>query len=275
MDTAAPGASTSASIISSDTLAPANTPGSVLGFASGSTLSFDKIAQKRHRIEQGIPYRVTESPSPIFGQILPVDTDVKAVVTYSKGSCAWLGMNDNQTTVMVLNLANSERKIFTTDNRENLRTLHFSKPYIAAVSIRGYCHVWNIDTSQSSSFRIPSLDYSLLLINGTKVVVQYNDYVVHWCFNTRVAWTIQTGDFVVVLAPHPSEDQMTVVRMCRKPGGRDRDTVYFEECYLHIAKYALDSKNEWCLLSSHHQPLPVSVFGGDGSMLPGFWTDME
>ncbi|KAJ5464713.1 uncharacterized protein N7458_000399 [Penicillium daleae] len=141
MDTAAPGASTSASIISSDALAPANTPGSVLGFASDSTPSFDKIAQKRHRLEQGIPYRVTESPSPIFGQILPEDTDVKAVVTYSKGSCAWLGMNDNQTTVMVLNLANTERKIFTTDNREKLCTLHFSKPYIAAVSIRGYCHV--------------------------------------------------------------------------------------------------------------------------------------
>lgn len=239
---------------------------------SYSTASFTKIVKRRHRLEQGNPYRVMKIPFPLpieeTQNHTELDLDPRTFITYSDSSYAWIDPEEGLTTVVVLNLINGERKNFTTDNREKLFFLHFSKPFIAAVSIRGYCHVWNIDTLESSWFRIPSIDNLNMLISGTKVLIQFLDYVVHWCFNSRIARTVKTGS-VITLALHPSEDQITTVCLCSKDEKKHWKSVPIQDCQLRIEKHALDSRNEWCLLSSRYQPMSVAAFPKQATYFAG------
>lgn len=238
-------------------------------FTSFSTTSFTKVVKRRHRLEQGTPYKTTTIPSPLD----PEDDSNREpwdLVTYSDGSCAWLDCTDGRTTVVVLNLRNGNRTKLTTDNREKLESLAFSRPLIAAVSIRGYCHVWNLETSQSSSFRLPNLGYSRILISGTKVVINYgwDDSFVYWSFNTGIARKMDIeGSFILAIAPHPSEERITIARLCRNDSTCDRGTLRLEECQLQIAEYSLDSMTE---ISSRYQSFPKSVFTRQAICLDDF-----
>lgn len=229
-------------------------------FTSFSTASFTKVVKRRHRLEQGTPYKITTIPSPLY-QDDDIDREPWDLVTYSDGSCAWLDCTDGRTTVVVLNLRNGNKTKLTTDNREKLESLAFSRPLIAAVSIRGHCHVWNLETFQSSSFRIPNLGYSRILISGTKVVINYarlNNSFVYWSFNTGIARKMDMeGSFILAIAPHPSEERITIARLCRNDSKRDRGILRLEECQLQIAEYSLDSMTE---ISSRYQSFPKSVF---------------
>lgn len=260
--------STVASNKSSNTLTLANTPSSAPSSNSYSSTSFMKWAKRRYRLEEGIPYKVNQTLSPLADEGQNRGIDARAVVTYSDGYCAWVDPRDDRKSVFVLNLVNGRRERFATDNKEQLYTLRFSRPFIAASSVTGYCHVWNMDTSESASFPIPSLSYLHLVISGTKVVVRYTDHIVHWCFETRISRTLQIGGFVAALAVHPSEDQVTAVRFDRKDG-EQHDALRWEvpmnipilvqDYRLHVATYAFSSENEWCVLSSHYLPLPRSI----------------
>lgn len=263
LDKHATGTLTSAPTVSSNTMVSVSTADQGHDITPYSPTAFTKIVKRRHRLEQGKPYKVTTMPFPLpieEAQIhRELDLDPRTFVTYSDSSCAWIDPKEGLTTAVVLNLLNDDRKKFTTDNREKLCSLQFSKPFIAAVSIRGYCHVWNIDTCESSSFRIPSIDFLNMLISGTKVLIQFDTDVVHWCFNTRIARTVKTGS-VITLALHPSEDQITTVCLCPKDEKKHWNSVPIQDCQLRIEKYVLNSKKEWCLLSPRYQPMSVSAF---------------
>lgn len=246
---------------------PPDMPRSV-PITSYSATSFTKFVRRRLRLERGTPYSVTRMPMPL--DIGDSWTDPKLRITYSEGSCAWVEETGDPDSVVVLNLRNGNRTKFTTDNREELIGLTFAKPLIAAVSIRGYCHVWNIDTSQSSSFRLPSLDITRTLISGTKVVIQYGDSFVYWSFDTGLAREMKTGQFrVLALAPHPSEERITIVRLCPKDLAHHRK-LRVEECQLQVAEYSLDSMTE---ISSRYQSFPKSAFPRPGDCLENRMDD--
>ncbi|KAF3387136.1 hypothetical protein F1880_000035 [Penicillium rolfsii] len=206
-----------------------------------SATSFMKFAKRRYRLEQGIPYKVNRTLSPVAEDCQNNAVDARAVVTYSDGYCAWLDARDNRTSVFVLNLVNGRGEKYTTEEKEQLYTLRFSRPFIAASSTRGYCHV----------------------------VVRYPNHVIHWSFETRVPRTLQIGNFVAAIAVHPSEDQVTAVRFRRKDGDEYDAlegqipldfSVLVQDYRLHVATYALSSGDEWSVLSSHYVPLPTSIF---------------
>lgn len=235
---------------------------------SYSAASFTKVVKRRHRLDQGDPYKTTTVSSPIEGLIVseePEYLDPRDFVTYSDGCCAWLDPKEDQTTVVILNLFNGERKTFTTDNREKLCAFRFSKPFIAAVSIRGYCHVWNIDTFESSSFRIPSLDFWGMMVSGTKVLLLFHGCLVYWCFDIRIARTVNMKtESILTLSLHPSEDQITIIRLCPKVEKKPWHSVPLQGCQLRIEKYAMDSRIEWCLLSSRYQQMSAFIGLEDG-----------
>lgn len=79
----------------SDTIAPTNTPSSATPFAN--------IVKRRHRLEEGTPYKSTIVPPPIHG-FHNSALDARSIISYSDGSCAWLESYDDQDTVLVLNL---------------------------------------------------------------------------------------------------------------------------------------------------------------------------
>ncbi|KAF3387139.1 hypothetical protein F1880_000036 [Penicillium rolfsii] len=264
MDTHATDTLTSVLTVSSDTIVSASTVDPGQSTSSYSTASFTKIVKRRLRLEQGDPYKVTTISSPIEGLTVPgpeEELDLRAFVAYSDGYCAWLDPKEDQTSVGIMNLFNGERENFTTDNREKLCGLRFSIPFIAAISLRGYCYIWNIETLESLSFRVPSIHFKDILISGNKVLVQFADFAVYWCFDTRVARTVKMkNERVIALALHPSENQITTICLCPRAETKRWHSVPLEGCQLRIEKYAIDSSNECCLLSSRHQPMS-GLFG--------------
>ncbi|KAJ5683153.1 hypothetical protein N7462_006318 [Penicillium macrosclerotiorum] len=224
---------------------------------SYSPASFTALVQQRRRLEQGEPVRIIGMPSPLNSEFDPS--------LYARG---W----DGRTSISLLDLSTGESTRLTTDNREQLVELRFSAPTIAAVSTRAYCHVWNLDTKESASFRIPSAHYRHFLVNGSKVALSYRDYVVHWSFRSTVAHTVKTGSAIVVLALHPREDQFTVVRLSKNIITGDSNTattattadmdsldgaLSIDMCQLHTEKYSLDhDRSKFRSIFSLDQPFP-------------------
>jgi hypothetical protein len=124
---------------------------------------------------------------------------------------------DDKTSMITLNLLTGEKKRFTTANREGLLHVRISGSTIAALSLRGYCHVWKYDdTFQCSSFRVPSLEYNQFLVSGQNIVLEYSGYLIHWSWDTRITRTIDIEDSVVTVALHPSKGQITTIHYCEQ-----------------------------------------------------------
>lgn len=232
--------------------------------------SFVSYVKKRHRLEQGRPWKIMSMSSPLDPQGHGPDSEP---FSYSNGICVWLDFNEDNTSVIALNLFTNEKQTFTTENREELISVQNAGSIIAALSQRGYCHVWNYDTSQTSSFRVPSTNCLNILISGTKVVLEYAEYLVYWSFDTEIARTLDVEESVVALALHPSEDQITMVHFCPYDQPLREQEITFDDDgnqlpihyflpkqQLHTTKYALNSQNEWYTLSSRSEPVPDSFF---------------
>lgn len=166
--------------------------------------------------------------------------------------------------MIAVDLLTSEQETLTTDNREELFRVQNAGPIIVAISMSGYCHVWNLDTQETSSFRLPSVDCWQILINGTKVVLEYEGYVVHWCSNTEIARTIPLEDDVVALAPHPSEDEITMVHFVpqEEKHHSDPDTpsspIYYSGMIYQLRKViqsASKHESDRCAPSSRSDPV--------------------
>ncbi|KAJ5175464.1 uncharacterized protein N7482_001341 [Penicillium canariense] len=245
------------------TASSANASGPASTAAPYSTASFINLVKRRRRLEQGGSNQISIMLIPLG--VVRDNSWYTRAVGYSHGALAWLAGEDDQTTVLTFDLwTAAQRKRFTTENREKLVALRFKMPLIAATSVRGYCHVWNIDTDEYSSFRIPSASYKHFLINGTKIALSYHDYVVHWSFDTKITRTVHTGSSIVAFALHPSEDQFTLIRVCKKEEKDPLDAraafpecgLAIDLCKLHTAKYVLNSKNEFHSVLTRYQPFP-------------------
>ncbi|KAJ5389357.1 uncharacterized protein N7496_000425 [Penicillium cataractarum] len=245
--------------------------------------SFASFVKRRYRLERGKPHKVFTMRSPVAFEDDDRFIPDSKVISYSNGICTWIGQDEDKSSVIALNLSTGEKKRFTTPNREGLLYLQISGSTIAALSLRGYCHVWNYDDiSQFSSFRVPSLRCNLILINGKHIVLEYRNYLVHWSWDTRIARTIATGDSVITVAPHPSEDQITMIHCCldeeRHSGpertlGEDGDEVLTSNKmpthHLQTIKYTLNDENEWYASSSH--PASISMDFSPMSWQWGAW----
>jgi hypothetical protein len=240
------------------------------------TTSFANFVRRRSRLEQGNPYKVISMRSPLDhedGHGHDADD-----FSYSNGICAWIGEDGFNTYVITLNILTGRIKKFTTANREVLLQVRVSESLVAALSIRGNCHVWNYDTPEPSSFRVPSLDCNHILIHKTRIVLDYGDYLVHWSWDTRIARTIDIGETAVALAVHPLEDRITLVHFCREDEKRcSEPEMYVDSCgeegpliealptyQLQTTTYALNSKNEWFTCFSRCESIPRSFF-------PEYW----
>jgi hypothetical protein len=189
--------------------------------------------------------------------------------SYSNGICAWIDQLEDKTSVIALNLSTGERKSFTAANREGLLHVRISGFTIAALSLRGYCHVWNYDdTSQCSSFRVPSLKCNLILISGENIVLEYPIYLVHWSWDTRIARTIEIEASVVTVVLHPSEDQITTIQYSERRRSEpetsldeDGDEILTSHetpmPQLITTKYALNREDDWDASLSRSVSIPI------------------
>ncbi|KAJ5096226.1 hypothetical protein NUU61_005582 [Penicillium alfredii] len=246
---------------------------------AGTHPGYIKCIKKRLRLERGQPAATATIPSP-----LSTDYDVTMYtrgVGYSHGVYAWIDGRTSRTSISLLHLWTGKNDHLTTENREQLVELRIAETLIAAVSARGYCHVWHLHTQEHKSFRIPSSHYRHFLVHGVKVALGYEDYIVHWCFHSGFTRRIPTGAQILALALHPLEDQFTVVReeapyyTATAPPGRWMKTAQYSvnprdeldriesECFMDQFCY------DWIEPISHEQ----EVIRGQSSALmlrPGF-----
>lgn len=226
------------------------------------------LIKRRLRLERGIPMTAFQLPPP-RSKSFALTEDGRSV-GYSDGICAWLEGEEEATFVILSHLRTNTETRLTTENRECLVSLRISKSLVAAISWRGYCHVWDISTHIHKAFRIPSLHFNHFLIHGTKVALSYQGIMVHWSFDSDVARTVPVGPNTALLVLYPEQDQFTVACFRLSESDRHSDqeyvdheegtslgsAVHAESYYLHIERYALGSNNEFESTHSHDQKIP-------------------
>ncbi|CAI7643294.1 unnamed protein product [Penicillium viridicatum] len=219
--------------------------------------NLNALIKKRIRMERGLPAVVVEvpyDPSPYID-----DAPNRDAMSCSNGVCAWIEESTDRTTIFVVNLPTGENRTLTTANREEFTHVHVSDILISATSVRGYCHVWNMHNQQHKSFRIPSLRFNHYISIGSKVMLSYADSVVHFCFDSGVARSIQTGPFILLLSLHAEEDRFSVVCVRGKDGNDihpwEYAGLYQEDHYLQTQKFSVHDNTFICIWEQY-QELP-------------------
>ncbi|KAJ5400550.1 hypothetical protein N7465_011039 [Penicillium sp. CMV-2018d] len=219
--------------------------------------NLNALVKKRIRMERGLPAVVVEVPydsPPDLG-----DASNRNAISCSNGVCAWIEESTERTTIFVINLPTGENGTFTTANREEFTHVHVSDTLISATSVRGYCHVWNMRNQQHKSFRIPSLRFGHYISIGSKVMLSYADSVVHFCFDSGAARSIQIGPFILLLSLHAEEDRFSVVCVRRKDGNNmqlsEYGGLFWEEHHLQTQKFSVHD-NKFICIWEQYQELP-------------------
>ncbi|KAJ5580093.1 uncharacterized protein N7459_006078 [Penicillium hispanicum] len=240
---------------------------------------FTSAIKKRLRMERGQPTAKVSLPSPLSA-VHDTLMNLRGV-GYSDGIYAWLEGSDGRTSITLLHLWSGRLTRLTTENREQLAELRISKQLVAAVSTRGYCHAWDLNTQEHQSFRLSSLKFQHFIVHGLKIALSYRDYIVQWGFDTQIARTVQVGDCIFVLALHPVEDQFTVVRFCRQyshdaPDSDDDFPGNLPPVHrLHTEKYALVGSNRFRSIFSQDQLFPLVELDGWSDQILALAQDLS
>ncbi|KAJ6104235.1 hypothetical protein N7523_010555 [Penicillium sp. IBT 18751x] len=220
-----------------------------------------QLIKKRVRMERGQPTSKFKLRSPFSKE-----HDVWMVsggVGYSNDVYAWLEGTLGRTFISLLNLQTGVKNQLTTENREKLSELNISKKVIAAISIRGYCHVWDLETLAHKSFRLPSRSYTHFLISGKQILIAFEDHVVHWDFDSEAARTLKVGPSVALLALGPAKDELTVASLIDSSGRISDYPPWRHSCdsrlQLRIERYGIGTSNRFHLLHTKYQRLPFEA----------------
>ncbi|KAJ5731074.1 uncharacterized protein N7483_005582 [Penicillium malachiteum] len=219
-----------------------------------SNLNPKEIIHQRLRLERGHPATIHRLDSPLtpehdtFGRLRSMG--------YAHGIYAYITGDDGRTSITLTNLKTHESIRLTTENREQLTELRVSKLLIAAVSTRGYCHIWDLRTQEHREFRLSSLNFTHFLIHGHKVVIGYRAYLIHWGWDSGIARTIPVKTRAVLVALHPTEDQFTILRVGEEVYYGSSTVIAGKNCQMYAEQYVLDDSNQFHCQESQDQRFP-------------------
>ncbi|KAF7712082.1 Uncharacterized protein PECH_004644 [Penicillium ucsense] len=230
--------------------------------------AFRKIALQRYCQEKGRPLKKINLRAPTLARYGSGDENGDWIV-YSDGRLAWVDVINNSR-VLTVHLDSGIRQTFMTENRDWVLHICMVRPLLAVITIRGYCVVWNVDTEEESSFRLPSLDHCVrIAISGTKVAVALKDSViVHWCSRRKVSTSFQSPSRLAALSVHPSLDQITLVRLLHE--NIEIEGQLFPDVSgrkINVTTYTMNDTQKWRVLSSKDIPVPSSILPSENSYL--------
>ncbi|KAJ5605033.1 hypothetical protein N7510_010187 [Penicillium lagena] len=216
-----------------------------------SSWQLTKLLEKRIRQERGLPIIVAE-----FERALAISPTVQSRLVFNDGVLVWPEEKTEYTSIAIMNLWTCKHDRLMTENRDRLLETRVSKGFLAAITMRGYCHVWNLDSHEEKSFRLPSTGPTdHFLINGTKVVVSFESFLVHWCFNSEVTRQVDTGCKVQLVALHAPKDQITVATLEKKNFGVKFDQT--SDLQLHVQKFSVNDSGAVCRVLSRRQNISL------------------
>ncbi|KAF7591766.1 hypothetical protein BBP40_001146 [Aspergillus hancockii] len=173
---------------------------------------FRQYAKQTIRLERGQPVYKAHDPPCLP---LPRPTGSNGL-DFSNGRYAWI----EDATIFVHDLHSRTTQSFCTENRDSFNMLRVSEFVVAAITLRGFCHVWSLQTSESAYFRLPSLLCRYFVVRGVGVAMAFNgtmasekDYIIYWELDSRVARTLQIANELAYLDMDFIAGTMTTVHL--------------------------------------------------------------
>ncbi|KAL4902857.1 hypothetical protein BDW74DRAFT_58692 [Aspergillus multicolor] len=215
------------------------------GQYTGSTLddnfkaTFARYSEHRLRLEKGLPFAQTQVKSIAGGQS-PLGFD------YSDGRYAWL--TDDDTSIVVYEPFSNTTRRFCTENRAKFVRLRVSASMVAAITIHGHLHAWNINTEETHTVRLPNANISQFVISGFRVAIHLmnNQVVMHF--------DLQTGN----RRTHNIQRVQDLALMGLDTSPRFLTTVCLEQniSCLHVVKHELHENGKVSIARSYTLELP-------------------
>ncbi|RAL13640.1 F-box domain protein [Aspergillus homomorphus CBS 101889] len=220
---------------------------------------FRRYAQRKLRLERGQPAHEPLSFDPVTPGTARDDgpnyyrPPTPDTLAYADGRCAWLRSSD---VIVVHDIRKATRQQFCTENRDRFRLLGLSECVIAAVSIRAFCHVWDLETQEHAWFRLPSSSLTGFAVRSSIVAVAYNstktikpenrvniESIMYWDMRSRTAHAIENVPNVVLLDLQPATKTLIIVHV-------EREETY-QVC---VRKYIMDGQGHAHIQRSYALP---------------------
>ncbi|KLJ07344.1 hypothetical protein EMPG_17178 [Blastomyces silverae] len=148
---------------------------------------FRQVTKQRLALVTGRPYSMSLFPHK--GRRLE-NMGIPCMVSYHDGMIAH---DLDARTIGLLSVVDGPIATYQAENRERFHKVALSCTAVAAVTIQGYCHVWNYKTGDEGSFRLPSKAICLVL-DEDAVAVQVGiqpTVIITWDLRSRQAREIK------------------------------------------------------------------------------------
>ncbi|PYI12087.1 F-box domain protein [Aspergillus sclerotiicarbonarius CBS 121057] len=221
---------------------------------------FTRYTKQRLRLERGLPIcklRDLNLSSP-YGSSLDCQD-------YSNGRHAWL---EGNTHIIVHDLCKHTAQRFCTENRDSFRDLRLSESMVVAISVRGYCHTWNLETEEHASFRIPALHFRAFVVRGLRVALGFanplaigDESIIYWGMGSGVARSIQVEPNLALVGLHSTTNSLTTLHLQRENHikcGRDPTSAGHRDS-LCVVKYTVDDRGHITRMPSEPLQLPFPL----------------
>ncbi|KAF9892370.1 hypothetical protein FE257_002147 [Aspergillus nanangensis] len=224
-----------------------------------------QYAKQRLRLERGDPvFKIDLSP----GIALSSDLD------YSTGRYAWI----NGGSILVHNLRAQTNQVYCTPNRDSFVQMRISEFIVVGLTPRGYCHVWDLQSESSVSFRIPSLNIVLFVASGYNVAIAFNEtggrmeglnFVLHYDSDSRILRRVDVAPRLGFMAINPATNTLLTVHLEDKI---DNDISLpnhhnlANNRRLRVTEHLLNPEGETTPLSSHLPSYTLNLPGAADSI---------
>ncbi|PWY69830.1 F-box domain protein [Aspergillus sclerotioniger CBS 115572] len=218
---------------------------------------FILYSKQRLRLERGLPTCKLQglTRSSPYGSSL-------ACQDYTNGRHAWL---EGDTHIIVYDLWKHTAQRFCTENRESFRDMRLSESMVVAISVRGYCHTWNLETEEYASFRIPALHFRAFVVRGLKVALGFanplavgDESIIYWDMGSRIARSIQVEPNLALVGLHQTTNSLTTLHLQRESHTRyeNGSTSSGHHDSLCVVKYKVDGHERITGVASETLRLP-------------------
>ncbi|KAL4994794.1 hypothetical protein BDV10DRAFT_175976 [Aspergillus recurvatus] len=216
--------------------------------------TFARYSRRRSRLEQGFPAAHVQLD-------IPSGRDLD----YCDGRYAWSA--DGGTTIVVFELCSQKTQRFCTKDRERFERFRISENLVAVITIRGYCHAWDIRTEEMHTVRLPNTNISHFIIGGFRIAVYYENLcidgqeggvVMHFDLRpgSRRTHSIRRVKELALLCLNASSRYLTTI--CLEHHS-DPDPSCTSSCArLRVVKYELHENGEASAARSYTLKLPLS-----------------
>ncbi|PGH13596.1 hypothetical protein AJ79_03589 [Helicocarpus griseus UAMH5409] len=143
-------------------------------------IPFRRTAKCRRALLTGKPY------SKAF---IPIDDENLEIIPHRDNNIV---LRPSMETIQLFSLVDGPIATFQTENRESIDMAFISETAVAALTLTGYCYVWNYKSGQNGGFRLPSLGpFHDTVFLDEDVVVLWSRTLIIWDLKSRQAREIK------------------------------------------------------------------------------------